>query len=703
MSPARPTPPDEATDPMSDDAMKTDPLRLPDHPEMPDDETARLAIDAVRVLSMDAVQAANSGHPGTPMALAPAGYLVWRHHLRHNPSNPHWADRDRFVLSVGHASMLIYSLLHLSGYELSLDDIRNFRQWESPTAGHPEVGEPAGVETTTGPLGQGVANSVGMALAERWLGAHFNRPGHRIVDHHTWAFCSDGDLMEGVSHEAAEIAGHQKLGKLIWIFDDNEITIEGSTDLASSTDQLKRFESYGWHTQVVEGGNDLVTLDDAIRRAKAESDRPSLISLRTTIAWGSPNKAGTAGAHGAPLGDDEIRLTKERLGYPSMEPFWTAESAREEWDRSKPRGAALEAEWTERFEAYRADFPAEAAEFEAFLAGELPEGWEAGIPDLSDATKPAATRATSGVVLQGIASKVPNLIGGSADLGPSNKTEIKEADSLFPSNPGGRNLHFGVREHAMGSIMNGMALHGGVRPYGGTFLIFSDYMRPAIRLAGLMKQPTIYVFTHDSIGLGEDGPTHQPVEQLLALRAIPNLMDLRPGDAMETAAAWRLALERTDGPAFLSLTRQGIPPLSRDRTPDPAAVRRGGYIFREADGGSPKVILLASGSELHLAVEAARTLEAEGTPTRVVSLPSWHLFGRQDAAYRDRVLPPSVRARVSVEAGTTLGWERWVGSEGATVGIDHFGASAPSEVLFEKFGITTEAVVDRARELVRES
>jgi transketolase len=691
------------TDSMSDDAMKTDPLRLPDHPAMPDDETARLAIDAVRVLSMDAVQAANSGHPGTPMALAPAGYLVWRHHLRHNPSNPHWADRDRFVLSVGHASMLIYSLLHLSGYELSLDDIRNFRQWESPTAGHPEVGEPAGVETTTGPLGQGVANSVGMALAERWLGAHFNRPGHRIVDHHTWAFCSDGDLMEGVSHEAAEIAGHQKLGKLIWIFDDNEITIEGSTDLASSTDQVKRFESYGWHTQVVEGGNDLVTLDDAIRRAKAESDRPSLISLRTTIAWGSPNKAGTAGAHGAPLGDDEIRLTKERLGYPSMEPFWTAESAREEWDRSKPRGAALEAEWTERFEAYRADFPAEAADFEAFLSGDLPEGWEAGIPDLSGATKPAATRATSGVVLQGIASKVPNLIGGSADLGPSNKTEIKEADSLFPSNPGGRNLHFGVREHAMGSIMNGMALHGGVRPYGGTFLIFSDYMRPAIRLAGLMKQPVTYIFTHDSIGLGEDGPTHQPVEQLLALRAIPNLMDLRPGDAMETAAAWRLALERTDGPAFLSLTRQGIPPLSRDRTPDPAAVRRGGYIFREADGGRPKVILLASGSELHLAVEAARTLEAEGTPTRVVSLPSWYLFGRQDRAYRDRVLPPSVRARVSVEAGTTLGWERWVGSEGATVGIDHFGASAPSEVLFEKFGITTEAVVDRARELVRES
>ncbi|TVP53663.1 MAG: transketolase [Gemmatimonadales bacterium] len=681
--------------------MTTDPLRLPDHPDLPSPDTARLAIDAVRVLSMDAVQAANSGHPGTPMALAPAGYLLWRHHLRHNPANPHWIDRDRFVLSVGHASMLIYSLLHLSGYELSLDDLRNFRQWESPTAGHPELGEPAGVETTTGPLGQGVANSVGMALAERWLAARFNRPGHRIIDHRTWAFCSDGDLMEGVSHEAAEIAGHQKLGKLIWIFDDNEITIEGSTDLASSTDQLKRFESYGWHTQVVEGGNDLASLHDAIERARAENGRPSLISLRTTIAWGSPNKAGTAGAHGAPLGEDEIRLTKERLGYPSHEPFHVPEEARREWGHCGPRGAALEADWTARFEAYRAEHPEAAAELEQFLAGELPDDWAEGIPDLSAETKGAATRAVSGKVLQGLAAKVPNLIGGSADLAPSNKTEIAEAGSIFAGNAAGRNLHYGVREHAMGSIMNGMALHGGVRPYGGTFLIFSDYMRPAIRLAGLMKQPVTYVFTHDSIGLGEDGPTHQPVEQLLALRAIPNLVDLRPADALETAHAWRLAMERIDGPAFLSLTRQGVPPLSRERTPDPDEVRRGGYIFREADGGEPALILIGTGSELQLAVEAAEVLEGEGTPTRVVSLMSWTLFGRQDAAYRDRVLPPAVRARVSVEAGTTLGWERFIGLDGASVGIDRFGASAPAPVLYEKLGVTVEAVIARSREVLK--
>ncbi len=686
---------------MPDDAMTTDPLRLPDHADLPSPDTARLAIDAVRVLSMDAVQAANSGHPGTPMALAPAGYLLWRHHLRHNPANPHWIDRDRFVLSVGHASMLIYSLLHLSGYELSLDDLRNFRQWESPTAGHPELGEPAGVETTTGPLGQGVANSVGMALAERWLAARFNRPGHRIIDHRTWAFCSDGDLMEGVSHEAAEIAGHQKLGKLIWIFDDNEITIEGSTDLASSTDQLKRFESYGWHTQVVEGGNDLASLHDAIERARAENGRPSLISLRTTIAWGSPNKAGTAGAHGAPLGEDEIRLTKERLGYPSHEPFHVPDEARREWGRCSPRGAGLEADWTARFEAYRAEHPEAAAELERFLAGELPDDWAEGIPDLSAETKGAATRAVSGRVLQGLAAKVPNLIGGSADLAPSNKTEIAEAGSIFAGNAAGRNLHYGVREHAMGSIMNGMALHGGVRPYGGTFLIFSDYMRPAIRLAGLMKQPVTYVFTHDSIGLGEDGPTHQPVEQLLALRAIPNLVDLRPADALETAHAWRLAVEHTDGPAFLSLTRQGVPPLSRERTPDPDAVRRGGYIFREAEGGEPTLILIGTGSELQLAVEAAEVLEGEGTPTRVVSLMSWTLFGRQDAAYRDRVLPPAVRARVSVEAGTTLGWERFIGLDGASVGIDRFGASAPAPVLYEKLGVTVEAVIARSREVLK--
>jgi transketolase len=670
--------------------------------DLPNDDTLRLAIDAVRVLSMDAVQKANSGHPGTPMALAPAGYLLWRHHLRHNPANPAWPDRDRFVLSVGHASMLIYSLLHLTGYDLPLEELKNFRQWGSRTAGHPEFHETPGVETTTGPLGQGVANSVGMAMAERWLAHRFNRPRHQIVDHFTYAFCSDGDLMEGVSHEAAELAGHQRLGKLIWVFDDNEITIEGSTDLASSTDQLQRFAAYGWHVQQVDDGNDLGALDAALRAARAESERPSFIALRTTIAFGSPNKAGTADAHGAPLGEDEIRITKENLGYPSQEPFWVADEARREWLRAADRGRELEADWQARFEAYRSEHPSEAAEFEAFMSGSLPDGWEEGIPDLSGAEKPEATRATSGKVLQGLGSRIPNLVGGSADLAPSNKTEIKEADSLLPDTPGGRNLHFGVREHAMGGLLNGMALHGGLRVYGGTFLIFSDYMRPAIRLAALMGLPVNYVFTHDSIGLGEDGPTHQPVEHLAALRAIPNLLDLRPGDAAETAEAWRLALERTDGPAFLSLTRQGVPPLDRSRTPDPADVRRGGYIFREAEGGEPRVILLASGSELHLAVEAARELEKDGVPTRVVSLPSWFLFSRQDRDYLDRVLPPEVSARVAVEAASPMGWNRWVGERGTVVGVDRFGASAPWKVLFREYGITSEAVVAAARRILED-
>jgi transketolase len=671
-----------------------------------DSDTVRLAIDAIRVLSMDAVQAADSGHPGTPMALAPAGYLLWRHHLRHNPANPGWIDRDRFVLSVGHASMLLYSLLHLTGYELSLDDIKRFRQWGSPTAGHPEFGHAPGIETTTGPLGQGIANSVGMALAERWVAERFNRPGHTVVDHYTYAFCSDGDLMEGISHEAAELAGHHRLGKLIWVFDDNEITIEGSTDLASSTNQLRRFEGYDWHVQRVEDGNDLEALDAALRLARAETDRPSFIALRTTIAWGSPGKAGTADAHGAPLGDDEVLRTKENLGYPSLEPFFVTDEARDEWAACGPRGDALESEWEGRFAAYREAHPELAAEFERTMAGGLPEGWpEALEPFLTSDAKPGignreATRGSSGRVIQALAARIPNLLGGSADLAPSNKTEVKGAASFLPDTPEGRNLHFGVREHAMGGILNGMALHGGVRVYGGTFLIFSDYMRPAIRLAALMGIPVTYVFTHDSVGLGEDGPTHQPIEHLLALRAIPNLMDLRPADAMETALTWRMALEHSDGPALLSLTRQGVPALDRSRTPEPGDAQKGGYVFREAEGGAPEVILIASGSELHLAVEAAEVLEGEGRRVRVVSLPSWFAFARQDEAWRRAVLPPEVTARVAVEAACTLGWERWVGDRGAIVGIDHFGASAPARTLFREFGITSEAVVERARGLL---
>lgn len=676
--------------------------------------TEQLAIDAVRVLSMDAVQRANSGHPGTPMALAPVGYLLYHRHLNHNPGDPGWLDRDRFILSIGHASMLIYSLLHLSGYEISEQDIYNFRQWGAPTAGHPEYGHVPGVETTTGPLGQGVANSVGFAVAERWLARHFNRPGHQIVDHRTYVLCSDGDMMEGVSHEAAAIAGHQQLGKLIWIFDDNKITIEGSTDLSTSTDQAKRFEGYGWHVVHVEDGNDVQSIDRAITEAKAESGRPSLIVLRTTIAYGSPGKAGSASSHGAPLGDDEIRATKENLGYPSLEPFYVDKAARDHWSGCVNKGQRVQAEWEERFEAYRADHPDLAAEYTSLMAGELPEGWDAFVPDLAGETSADATRGWSGKVIQGLAAGMPNLVGGSADLGGSNKTDIKGAESLLPNSPSGRVIHYGVREHAMGSIMNGMTLHGGLRPFAGTFLIFSDYMRPAIRLAGLMGQPPVYVFSHDSIGLGEDGPTHQPIEQLSSLRAIPNVMDLRPGDGPETEIAWRVAMERVDGPSFLALSRQKVPVLMRtgsvlaDQSSDAESLscaqglRRGAYVLAEASDGVPSVMLIASGSELSLAVDARTQLEEAGIPTRVISMPSWHLFEKQDHEYKDEVLPPEITARVSVEAGSTFGWERWVGSEGCSIGVDHFGASAPAEVLYEKFGITTAAVVAAAKELSRQ-
>jgi transketolase len=657
-----------------------------------------LAIDAIRVLSMDAVQQANSGHPGTPMALAPVGYVLFHRHLRHNPKDPLWLDRDRFVLSVGHASMLIYSLLHLSGYDLSEDDIRNFRQWGSPTAGHPEYGHVPGVETTTGPLGQGIANSVGMALAERWMAGRFNRTGHQIVDHFTYAFCSDGDLMEGVSHEAAAIAGHQELGKLIWIFDDNQITIEGGTDLSTSTDQAKRFEGYGWHTLHVHDGNDLEAIDLAIREAQQETGRPSLIVLRTTIAYGSPGKAGTSASHGAPLGADEITATKRNLDYPSLDPFHVAERAREHWSDCVNKGQRLQEAWQARFSVYQAEMPELASEFSSTMAGNLPEGWDEAVPDLSNVESGDATRGWSGKVLQGLAAGIPNLVGGSADLGGSNKTDIVGADSLLPDTPSGRVVHYGVREHAMGSIMNGMILHGGVRPYAGTFLIFSDYMRPAIRLAGLMGQPAIYVFSHDSIGLGEDGPTHQPVEQLAALRAIPNVADLRPGDAAETEIAWRVAIERSDGPSFLALSRQKVVVLDRNGPHASAdGLRRGAYVLTEASTAVPEAILIASGSELGLAIEAREQLEAEGVPTRVVSMPSWFLFAQQEKSYRDEVLPPPVGNRISVEAGSTFGWDRWVGSTGHSIGLDHFGASAPAEVLFEKFGFTVENVVAAAR------
>ena len=659
----------------------------------------QLAIDTIKVLAMDAVQEANSGHPGTPMALAPVGYVLWTRHLRHNPRDPGWVDRDRFVLSAGHASMLIYSLLHLTGYDLTLDDIRQFRQWGSRTPGHPEYGHTPGVETTTGPLGQGVANTVGMALAERWLAHRYNRPGHEIVDHRTWAICSDGDLMEGISHEAAEFAGHQKLGKLTWIFDDNRITIEGATDLATATDQCRRFEGYGWHTLTVEDGTDLEAIDAALAAAKAETERPTLIVLTTTIAEGSPNMAGTAATHGAPLGAAEIEATKRNIGYPSLEPFHVEPAAVEHWRRGAAAWAEAQEGWQRRFDAYRADHPELAADFEAAAAGELPAGWEDALPDLTSAP-PTATRNHSGKVLQGAAAAIPNMLGGSADLGGSNKTDIAGGGDLLAHIPGGRIIHFGVREHAMGALMNGMALHGGVHPFGGTFLIFSDYMRPAIRLAALMGLPVIYVFTHDSIGLGEDGPTHQPIEQLAALRAIPGLLDLRPGDGPETAEAWRAALRHRTGPSFLALTRQTVPAIGR-QPEDPSADRlhRGGYVLRESPTATMDAVIIASGSEVGVALAARETLAAEGIGTRVVSLPSWRLFAAQPESYRRKVLPTDV-LKVSVEAGSTMGWERWVGEHGISIGIDRFGASAPWQEMYRQYGITAEAVRDAVLEAV---
>ncbi len=656
----------------------------------------RLCIDTIRTLSMDAVQAANSGHPGTPMALAPLAYVLWTRHLRHDPGDPHWPGRDRFILSAGHASMLLYSLLHLSGYDLELDELRNFRQWESRTPGHPEYGMTPGVETTTGPLGQGFANGVGMAMAGAHLAALFNRPGHDIIDGHVYAICSDGDLMEGVAAEAASVAGHLGLGKLVYFWDDNSITIEGSTDLAFTEDVQARFDALGWHTVRVEDGNDLEALDAAIVEAKADP-RPSMVCVRTVIGWGSPNKAGSEKAHGEPLGEEEIRLTKEALGWPSTEPFHVPDEVREHMGLAVARGREMRSEWERRFDAFAAADPEAARGLHAALEHRLPEGWDADLPRWTAADKPIATRAASGKALNAIAGKVPWLLGGSADLAGSNLTTIEGAESFGPGSYEGRVIHFGVREHSMGSLMNGMLLHGGVRVFGGTFLIFSDYMRPPIRLAALMEQPAIYVFTHDSVGLGEDGPTHQPIEQLAALRAIPGLVDLRPADANETAEAWRFAVEQTEGPVFMALTRQAVPHLDRETLGAASGLRRGAYVLADAEGGEPQVILIASGSEVGVAMEARDLLAADGVRARVVSMPSWTLFSRQPREYRDSVLPPSVRARVAVEAGSPMGWHRWVGDEGEIVGLSRFGASAPAKRLFQELGLSGENVAAKAR------
>ncbi|CAN5492813.1 transketolase [soil metagenome] len=661
------------------------------------DTSEALCINTIRTLSMDAVQKANSGHPGTPMALAPLAYLIWMRHMRHNPRDTQWLDRDRFILSAGHASMLLYSLLYLTGYDLSLEELKNFRQWESKTPGHPEYHLTPGVETTTGPLGQGFANGVGMAMAEAHLAALYNRPGHEIIDHYVYAICSDGDLMEGVASEAASLAGHLRLGKLIYFWDDNSITIEGSTSLTFTEDPLRRFEGYGWHTLRVEDGNDMEALDAAIREAQRD-ERPSLIGVRTIIGYGSPGKAGSEEAHGSPLGEEEVLRTKENLGWPWKEPFHVPEEALEHMRGAVERGAEQQREWEERLDAYRREHPEPAARLCDAVELRLPEGWDAELPTWKAADKPLATRAASGKTLNAIAKKVPWLIGGSADLAPSTNTLIEGEESFSANDYAGRNLHYGVREHGMGSVMNGMALHGGVRPYGATFLIFSDYMRPPIRLAALMEQPTIYVFTHDSVGLGEDGPTHQPIEQIPALRGIPGLVDLRPADANETAEAWRFAMEYREGPIFFALTRQALPHLDRERLAPASELRRGAYVLSEAEGGEPQAILIATGSEVQIALEAQQQLAQEGIRARVVNMPSWALFARQPREYREEVLPPEVTARVAVEAASPMGWHRWVGAEGEVIGISHFGASAPAKTVFQELGFTAENIAACARQ-----
>ncbi len=647
---------------------------------------------------MDAVQKADSGHPGTPMALAPLAYVLWTQHLRYNPADPNWLNRDRFVLSAGHASMLLYSVLYLTGYDLTLDDLKQFRQWESKTPGHPEYSHTPGVETTTGPLGQGIGNSVGMAVGEAHMAAVFNRE-QKIFDHNVYFIASDGDMMEGVSHEASSFAGHHKLGKLIGFYDDNHITIEGDTALTFSDDTAARYAAYGWHTQHVADVNDLTALNRAIGAAKAEASRPSLIVVRSHIGYGSPNKHDTAEAHGSALGVEEIKLTKQALGYPSQEPFYVAPEALRSWRDAAKKRAKAEDEWEKVYDAYKAANPALEKELQRRLRGDLPDGWEAALPTFTAKDGNVASRAASGIVINAIASKVPELIGGSADLASSTNTIIKGEPSFSAENYGGRNFHFGIREHGMGSIMNGMSLTGGIIPYGATFLIFSDYMRPPVRLACIMSRHVIYVYTHDSIGLGEDGPTHQPIEQLSTLRAIPDMTLIRPADASETAEAWRVALKHKEGPVALVLTRQKLSFIDRTKYAPAAGLARGAYVLADAPGGAPEVVLISSGSEVGLILDAQKKLEAGGIRARAVSMPSHELFARQDESYRNTVLPKGVR-RIAMEAAHPMSWYRWVGDDGVILGLDRFGASAPAATIYTQLGITVDRMVETAKKLV---
>jgi transketolase len=669
---------------------------------MSDATLDELSINTIRTLAIDAVQKANSGHPGMPMGMADAAYVLWTQFMRFNPRNPDWFNRDRFILSAGHGSMLLYSLLHLTGYDLSLEELKQFRQWDSLTPGHPEYGLTPGVETTTGPLGQGFANGVGMAIAEAFLAATFNRDGHKLVDHYIYAIVSDGDLMEGISHEAASMAGHMKLGKLIYLYDDNHISIDGSTDLAYTEDRMKRFEAYHWHTQQIDGHN-RQAVAEAIRAAQAVADKPSIIACRTTIAYGSPNKANTAEAHGSPLGPEEVRLTKQFYGWDPAKEFYIPDEVLAHFRQAVDRGAQWEADWNTKMEAYAKAYPAEAEQFKTAMSGELPDGWDDALPTFPANAKGMATRAASGQILNAIAPAIPTLIGGSADLAPSNNTFLKGYPVFANDSYAGRNFHFGVREHGMMGALNGMALHGGVIPYGGTFLIFSDYCRPALRLAALSEIPTIYVFTHDSVGLGEDGPTHQPIEHLASLRAMPNMTVIRPADANETVQAWKVALEKRAGPVALVLTRQNLPVYDRSKMGDAANLRRGAYVLLDTNRIYPDILLIASGSEVQFAVEAHARLAEQGIGAHVISMPSWELFAQQPDEYKEFVLPSAVKARLAIEAGSAQGWERWVGPQGTIISLERFGASAPYKAIYEHLGFTTDNVVLRALETIDKS
>jgi transketolase len=667
------------------------------------DQLSTLAINTIRTLSIDAIQKANSGHPGLPMGCAPLAYVLWHKHLKHNPRNPKWADHDRFVLSGGHGSMLLYSMLHLTGYDLALDELKSFRQWGSRAAGHPESFCTPGVDATTGPLGQGATNAVGMAMAERFLAGRYNKGGHEIVNHFTYALMGDGDMMEGITHEAASLAGHLKLGKLVWLYDDNLISLDGPTSIHFSEDVEKRFQAYGWQVlRVKNGDTDIDEIDRALTAAKAETGKPTLIMVRTTIGYGSPNKAGTNEVHGSPLGADEIKLTKQKLGWDPEKQFHVPEEVATHFQSAIERGAKAEADWQIRFNAWAAANPDLAKEWDLAQKGELPADWESALPVFTPKDD-LATRQSSGKVISALASKVPWFLGGDADLSCSTLTILKDQGDFDGKTGLGRNIHFGVREFAMGAIANGMTYHGGVRTFTATFFVFSDYERPAIRMAAISRLPVMFVFTHDSIGVGEDGPTHQPVEHLMALRLIPNVVVLRPADANEVAEAYKVAMKRTDGPTVLVMTRQKAPTFDRTKVAAASNVAKGGYILSEAQGGAPQAVLIATGSEVALAMAAQEKLAASGIRARVVSLPSWELFAAQSAEYQNSVIPRDIPARVSIEAGSTLGWQRWVGDKGVCMGLDRFGASGPGGVLMKHFGFHADAVVREVTNLLQKA